>query len=100
MAKTKQEIIDEIKAHIAKEGSEYSAWYAGISKDAKDRLFNGHGVKKDGDWWIWRPASSSAVARGIEDYLVNTLGCDGGGGGGDETSDQVYAYKKETHTDP
>jgi len=58
MAKSKQEIIDEIKTHIRERGGGYSAWYVGISKDAKDRLFNGHSVKEKGDMWIYTTASA------------------------------------------
>lgn len=100
MAKSKQEIIDEIKTHIRERGGGYSAWYVGISKDAKDRLFNGHSVKEKGDMWIYRTASSSQVARDVEDNFVNTLNTDGETGGGDNTSDMVYAYKKAAHTNP
>lgn len=100
MAKSKQEIIDEIKAHIQKEGSGYRNWYVGISEDAKDRLFNGHGVPKENAWWIFREASSASVAREIEDYFINTLGTDGAPGGGSDKSSQVYAYKKTSITNP
>lgn len=100
MSKTKQEIIDDIKSHIQKRGGAYSDWYVGISKDAKDRLLNGHGVKEKKDVWIYRKATSSQIARELEDLFVNTLGTAGGGGGGDETSDMVYAYKKAKHTNP
>ena len=85
---------------MQKRGGEYSAWYVGISKDAKDRLFNDHSVREKKDNWIYRSASSSQTAREVEDYFVNTLGTDGGTGGGDETSDMVYAYKKAKHTNP
>lgn len=100
MAKSKQEIIDDIKSHIQNRGGEYSDWYVGISKDAKDRLFNNHCVKEKKDVWIYRKASSSEVAREIEGYFVNTLNTSGGTGGGDESSDKVYAYKKARHTNP
>ena len=100
MAKNKQEIIDDIDAHIGRYGGGYSTWYVGISKDAKDRLFNGHSVKEKKDTWIYRTASSSQVAREVEDYFVNTLGTDGDTGGGDNNSDMVYAYKKAAHTNP
>ena len=48
--KTAQEIFDEITAHI--NGSHYSAtnWYAGISQDAKQRLFNDHNVSEKGGY--------------------------------------------------
>ena len=100
MPKGKQEIIDDIKRHIDKSGSPYSSWYVGISKDARDRLFSGHKVKEKDGWWIHKQASSTQIAREIEDYFVNTLGTNGGPGGGDEDADMVYAYKKENYTDP
>ena len=96
MAKSKQQIIADIDGHISKGGGGYSAWYVGISSDAKERLAE-HKVK---GWYIIRTATSSQVAREIEDYFVNTLGTDGGTGGGDETADMVYAYKKVSYTDP
>jgi len=65
-----------------------------ISSDAKYRLINGHNVRGKGHWWIFRTASSSKVAREIEDYFVNTLGTDGGPGGGDEAANQVMLTKK------
>ena len=100
MAKSKQEIIDEIKAHIQKEGSGYRNWYVGISEDARDRLFNGHRVPKADAWWILREASSASVAREVEEYFVSTLGTDGAPGGGSDKSNQVYAYKKTSVTNP
>lgn len=100
MPKSKQEIIDDINAHIQRCGGNYSDWYVGISKDAKDRLFNGHSVREKKDPWIYRSASSSQTAREVEDYFVNTRGTNGGGSGGDNTSDMVYAYKKAVHTNP
>lgn len=100
MPKNKQDIIDDINMHIVRCGGDYSNWYVGISKDAKDRLSSGHSVREKKDSWIYRSARSSQTAREVEDYFVNTLGTDGGGGGGDNTSDMVYAYKKAVHTNP
>lgn len=97
---SKQKIIEDIKAYISKGGGGYRAWYVGISSDAKDRLINGHKVKEKDDWWIFRTASSAQVAREIEDYFVNTVGTDGGLGGGDAAANQIYAYKKAPHTNP
>lgn len=101
MASTKEQIVADFKEHIEKSGvRSWNEWYVGISKDAKDRLFNGHGVREKGDWWIYRQATSSQSARDVESYFVNTLGTDGGTGGGDDTADMVYGYKKESHTNP
>jgi predicted small metal-binding protein len=65
MAQSEQEIIHDIKEHIQKEGNRYSTWYVGISKDARDRLFNDHNVSKENAWWIYRQASSTQVVRGF-----------------------------------
>ena len=100
MAKSEEEIKSDIEAYVLKGGGSYSAWYVGISKDARDRLFNGHGVHEKGDWWIYSQAQSSAAARNVEVYFVNTLNTDGAPGGGDKDADYVYAYKKAAHTTP
>lgn len=100
MASSKQEIITDIRNHILNDGGGYPAWYVGVSKDARARLFNDHGVREQGDRWIYRTANSAQIAREIEDYFINTLGTDGGPGGGDYTANMVYAYKKALHTRP
>jgi len=96
---SKQQIIDDVNEYIRERGGGYGAWYVGISIDARDRLFNGHKVREKGDSWIYRQANSSTTAREIEDHFVNTLGTDGGTGGGDYPH-EVYAYKKAPHTSP
>lgn len=100
MANSKQEIINDIDAYIQKCGGAYRDWYVGISKDARDRLFNDHSVRENGDSWIHKTAMSAQAAREVEDHFVNTLGTDGGTGGGDYTANMVYAYKKAAHTNP
>ena len=58
MSNSKDEIIGEIKEQIKKSGSDFSDWYVGVSKDAKNSLFNTHKVKEKGKWWIYRTALS------------------------------------------
>ncbi len=94
------QVKSEIKNHIDNVGGAYSAWYVGISKNARDRLFNDHAVDENTDAWIYRSAANTDVARRIETYFVDVLGTDGGPGGGDDDADQVYAYKKKAHTNP
>ena len=100
MEKNKEEIIADINMHIKRCGGNYSDWYVGISKDARDRLFNAHKVREKKDAWIYRKASSSQIARDIEDHFVRILCTDGEIGGGDDKTDMVYAYKKGAHTHP
>lgn len=100
MPKSEHKITAEIKEYIVKSGEHLNSWYVGISKDARNRLFVEHGVKEKGSWWIIRQAATSEIAREVEAYFVNTLRTDGGTGGGDEESDQVYAYLKRSNTEP
>jgi len=100
MEKSKNEIINDIKVHIKRCGGNYSNWYVGISKNARERLFVYHKVSEKKDAWIFRKTGSSDIARDVEDYFINTFGTDGETGGGDDTSDMVYAYKKSAHTNP
>jgi len=100
MAKTKQTIINEIVAHIKKEGGPFGTWYTGITSDVDSRLFGDHNVPKKGHWFVYRYASSASVAREIEKVLIDEYGTDGGSGGGDASSSAVYSYKKTSITDP
>ena len=101
MAYSREQIIEDLKGHIEKSSVQHwNRWYVGVTKDARNRLFSEHGVREKGDWWIFRAAESSEIAREIEAYFVRDLGTDGGRGGGDITADTVYAYKKTPHTDP
>ena len=98
MANTKESIKTDIKAHIQKCGGSYSDWYIGIASDPKQRLFNDHNVDEKNGAWIYQEAESSSAAREVEEYFVNTLGTDGGSGGGDYSTKHVYAYKKTSST--
>jgi len=100
MTKDKNTIISDIKNYMTKWGGSYSEWYVGIATKPRQRLFDDHKVNEKTDAWIHREAESADIARSIEDYFVNTLGTDGGTGGGDDSTRFVYAYKKKSHTDP
>ncbi len=92
MAVMTNQAAADINGYIRRCGGSYSGWYVGIASDARDRLFNGHGVREHGGAWILRDAGSEAAARRIEQYFLS-LGCRGGPGGGDWGSRYVYAYK-------
>jgi hypothetical protein len=89
--KTKQQIVADIKGHIAKRDGGYSAWYCGIAADAKARLKQ-HKVNLENGHWIYRSCANHNISRAVEDYFLE-LGCEGGGGGGDDDTTQVYAYE-------
>jgi hypothetical protein len=96
----RQEIIDDIKKYVTKSKGDYPQWYAGVSSDAPNSLFNVHKVKEKGDRWIYKTAITSKIAREVERYFLIVLGIDGEIGSGEEDSKMVFAYKKAMHTDP
>lgn len=100
MASTRQQIIADMTAYMRKHGSASAAWYVGVSKDARDRLFGDHCVREEGDAWIFRQATTAREAREVESHFLDVVGTAGGPGGGDHTADMVYAYRKASHTDP
>ena len=99
MASQASQIIAEINAYMKERGRTNSSWYVGIATDVRTRLFNDHAVDEKQDSWIYRQAVSSDAARAIEKAYLDA-GCDGGGGGGDQRTDYVYAYLKSSRTNP
>ena len=89
MAKTKQEIISDVKNYI---GNNFSNWYIGIAADPRQRLFVDHNVDEKNGNWIFSKAQSSDEARDIEMYFIDNLRTKGDSGGGDDTTEFVYAY--------
>ena len=98
MANTRVQIIADIEAYIGNNSANFGNRYVGIAADPRDRLFNDHDVSEKGDAWIFREATSSAVAREVEDYFIDVKGTLGGAGGGNYRSRSVYAYKIKPHT--
>ena len=97
MVKSKEEIIKNISDHF--KNINYNVCYVGITSDVNGRLFGDHNISRENNHWIYRTASSSSIAREIEQHFID-LGMDGVGGGGDEESKIVYAYKKTSSTNP
>lgn len=69
-----------------------------MAKSQKE-IINEHKVVNGKNGYIIRTAEYDQDARDVEKHFLD-LGCDGGPGGGDETSKIVYAYKKAANTDP
>ena len=97
MTKKKQAIIDDITKYFG--NTNYSECYVGIASDVNKRLFEDHNVSKEHGHWIYIPASSDEIAREIEQYFIDA-GMDGGTGGGDSSTNIVYAYLKTSSTEP
>jgi hypothetical protein len=90
---TATQIVADINSHIVNSGSRYyNEWYCGITNDINQRLFSDHNVSRQNDSWIWFKAGSDDESRQAE-ATMHEKGCKGAGGGGDESSVFVYAYK-------
>jgi hypothetical protein len=94
------QIIQEILAYIKHSGGTPKEWYVGIAQDAINCLFSDHRVIAHGGYWIYKPADNNSDARAIENFFLNQFGADGGPGGGDTSSTIVYAYRKNSITNP
>ena len=98
MAYSEEQAYNEIKSYMDRNNN-YPKWYSGITSDPRKRLFEEHNVSEKSDYWIYRQCYSEQSARNVEEALLK-LGCDGGTGGGDESSVCVYAYRKSANTNP
>jgi hypothetical protein len=95
---SKQQIHDDVLAHIKKEGGNFNTWYVGITADVNQRLFTEHNVPRKNAWFIYREAFSADDAREVEKSMIEKYGTKGGPGGGDNNSKYVYAYKITSST--
>lgn len=91
MAKTLQDVANEIVRYIQQSGVAFSSWYVGIASDPSTRLFTDHNVAEK-SFWIYRNAGSEENARAIEKWLIDNFQCQGDTGGGDRSTHYVYSY--------
>lgn len=89
-------IIQEFDLFILRFGGIYWNFYVGISDYPMPRLHDEHEIGQSIPY-IFRKAGNSEAARLIERYFIDQ-GCDGGGG--DNGSVYIYAYKKGPRTKP
>lgn len=94
-----EEIISHINGYVAGCRDQIKInWYVGIATNPKDRLFKDHCVDEKMTPWIYRLALDEKTARDAEKALLE-LGYSGGTGGGDKPT-FVYAFHKESYTNP
>ncbi len=98
MSKTKSEILNDFQDFMGKYGGNYKEWEVGTSADAKNQLFNVHKFKNGTDKGLFRLAGSEIQAAEIAEFFTN-LGAKGDDGV-TRGAEQVYAYKRASHTKP
>ena len=90
MAKSKEQIINEIERYIRANGAlgifwGYSTWYCGITKSTSDNTIR-HKYPPKHKFWA---CSSVRIAREVEKHFLD-LDMGGDTGGGD--NDTIYVY--------
>jgi len=92
LAKSEKQIIAAIKVFVRRNSGFLDSWYIGITNDIGRRLSN-HGINYEEDICEYWTASSSDVARRIEDYFIKNYDFEGNPGGGKRDSKIVYVFK-------
>jgi len=100
MTNEQMQIANEIVSFMDQRGGPARSWYVGISANARDRLVVDHHVPENSDSWICCQARTTEDARQIEWHLLTQIHTQGGPGGGDGTTNQIYAYRMSSHTSP
>ncbi len=100
MAKTKPEIIADLKTYITANGGDFKAWFVGVCNDAANRLSTVHKVDPKLDKWVFRTAPSPAIAKELEYYFVKILGAEGAATAAEGGGDKIYAYRMSERTNP
>lgn len=96
---SKEQLMSILKQYMMKAGEGYAAWYVGVCRDPRERLFKEHRVVESGEFWLYRRADNPETAEAVEDVFVNWYGAEGRPGT-EENPTYVYAYKKAPGTDP
>ena len=98
-ALSNEQLKSILKQYMIKAGEGYAAWYVGVCRDPKERLFKEHRVVETDGLWLYRRADNPETAEAVADLFVNWYGADGRPGT-EENPTYVYAYKKAPGTDP
>lgn len=87
------EIIKEFDERIKKSGRQfYNEFYVGITTNIEERLFTDHRVQKEGNWWMYAPADTEAIARDVEKHYLEYGMRGDTGGGTDKEGKQWFVY--------
>ena len=91
-------LVKRIRMYMSKFDGDYSDWFVGIAKDVDEELFEKHKVDENGIW-ISFGADTDEIAKEVEKYFLDK-NTDGNPVKLDENVRIVYAYKKNSKTNP
>jgi len=72
-----QQIKYEFLLYMKGLGGAFGDWYVGAAADAEAALFSTHGVQRNDDPWIYKPALTNRATITIVRYFVEVLHTDG-----------------------
>jgi len=92
MSGAEEEVINAIRRHMDRFGSNPNTWYVGIAENIRKKLFEDHQVSEQNGKWIYRALESNADAMEIKKHLV-ALGLKGDNND-DENGNIIFAFEK------
>ena len=100
MPSNREEIITDIKAHIARFGGGLGDWWVGTARDPRSPFFESHRVAEMNDGLTYREAFTAGSAEAIRDCLVNECGLRLDLEDAPEPGRFVFAYRKTAPAHP
>ncbi len=96
-----QQIKYEFLAYMKGVGGTFEDWYVGVAADPEAALFGEHGVARDEDPWIYKPALSGKATDTVLRYFRDVLHTDAAGHAAPVPGATfAYAFRKSVRTRP
>ena len=87
-----QQIKFEFISYVKEFGGNFTDWHIGVALDAPKALFQVHKVDPVHDFWLWKPALTSAAARLVTTWMTQRQNAHPAAG--DTEGDCVFMFKK------
>jgi hypothetical protein len=98
MTMSRQEIIEDLEAHIRKLGGEPSEWAVGTAPDGRGPFFRHHLEADAGDGLVYREAISRHAALAIRNHFFKDWGLELDLDDVPEPGNIVFVYRKTAPT--
>lgn len=96
-----QQIKYEFLAYIKGLGGRFEDWYVGVTDDPEQALFAIHGIEREADPWIYKPALTAKASTTVLKYFREILKTDGADPARvPEEATFVFLFRKGSSTSP
>lgn len=62
-------LVAQLEGHLGAHPGPRSAWFVGVARDPRRRLFAEHAVRVEDDAWAWIAAPTETLARAAAHYF-------------------------------